>query len=240
MSAEKKIKIRIIIPVNTSAYNETVMETVQTIIPPDVYFDVRHITKGKTHIQNRTDFTINSPHVIELAIETENEGFDGIFVTDFDFCGVEATRENVNIPVIGGFRPQAMTAISLSEKVGLITIVDSIVAMQEEHFRNFGILDNLACILPIGLPVADLPNKEVVIPKAFEKALEAIELGAESIIFGCTGFIGIAEPVSKMLKDLGHNIPVLDPNHISVTFLIMLIRNNLTQSRLTYYHTGQS
>lgn len=229
------MKIRIIVPANTDDFNQSIREAVLPVIPPDVEFDVVNINEGEPHIQNMTDFTINAPHVIELAIRTEKEGFDGIFVSDFDFCGVEPSRENVNIPIIGGFRPSALMAISLSEKVGLITIMDSVVAMQEEHFRNFGILNNLACILPIDVPVKELSNQKVIISKVYDKAMEAIEKGAQSIILGCTGFIEIAAPVSKLLKSKGYNIPVIDPNQAGITFTIMLVRNKLMQSRLTYY-----
>jgi allantoin racemase len=233
----KKIKIRIIVPANTDIFNQRMMDAVQSVIPSDVEIDVTNIQKGTPHIQNRTDFNINSSHVIELAKQTENEGFDGIFVSDFDFCGVEPARESINIPIIGAFRPSAFTAIALSEKIGLITIMRSVVAMQEGHFRNFGILDNLACILPINVTVSELSNQKIVISKVYDKAMEAIEKGAQSIILGCTGctgFIGIAEPVAELLKDKGYDIPVIDPNRTGITFIIMLVRNKLLQSRLTY------
>jgi Asp/Glu/hydantoin racemase len=68
----------------------------------------------------------------------------------------------------------------------------------------------------------------------YDKAMEAIEKGAQSIILGCTGFIGIAEPVAELLKDKGYDIPVIDPNRTGITFIIMLVRNKLLQSRLTY------
>jgi len=229
------MKIRIIVPANTTVFNQRIKDAVLPVLPPDVTLDVANITGGQPHIQNRTDLATNAPYVIELAKQTEKEGFDGIFVTDFDFCGVEQSRENVNIPVIGGFRPSALMAISLSLKVGLITILGSVTAMQEQHFRNFGILENLACIIPIDVPVKKLSNKKIVIKKVHEKAKEAIQQGAQSIILGCTGFIDIAQPVSKLLKADGYNIPVVDPNHAGVTFVIMLVRNKLMQSRLTYY-----
>lgn len=231
------MKIRVIVPANTTDFNETIKESVLQVTPPDVHIDVANITGGEPHIQNRTDFTKNAPHVIQLAIESEAEGYDGIFVSDFDFCGVEPSRENVNIPIIGAFRPSALTAVSLSERMGLVTILDSVVAMQEEHFRNFGILNNLACIKPINVPVKELSDKSKVIKAVYQKSLEAIDEGAESIILGCTGFIGIAGPVSELLKkEKGYNIPVTDPNHTGITFTIMLVRNKLMQSRLTYYH----
>jgi Asp/Glu/hydantoin racemase len=239
MSKKDKIRICIIIPVDTNIFNTLLKESIDEICPADVEFEIKHIKGGRPHIQNRTDYYINSPLILEVA-EAEQKNFDGIFVTDFDFCGVEAVRENVDIPVIGGFRPQAMAAISLSEKIGLITLVDSIVAMQEEHFRNFGILPNLACIIPTNLGVQELTKTKHVIQVVYDKAKEAIKLGAESIILGCTGFIGIAKPVSNMLKEDGYDIPVTDPNHMAFTFLVALVRNNLMQSRLTYYKAGDS
>lgn len=234
------MKIRIIVPANTADFNESIKNAVLPVLPPDVSIDVANITEGQPHIENRSDAAINAPYVMQLAAQTEAEGFDGIFVSDFDFCGVEPSRENINIPIIGGFRPSALTAISLSQKIGVVTIVDSVVAMQEEHFRNFGILNNLACIIPTNIPVEELSDTQKVIEVVHEKAKEAISQGAESIILGCTGFIGIAEPVSALLKNDGYNIPVVDPNQAGVTFTIMLVRNKLMQSRLTYYSTSDS
>lgn len=238
MSKKDKIKILIIIPVNTDIFNKSLCKCINEICPPDVTFDIEHVQgkEARDHIQNRTDYYVNSPLIMNTAIKLQKKGkYDGIFVTDFDFCGVEATRENVDVPVIGGFRPQAMAAISLSEKIGLITLTDTIAAMQEEHFRNFGILPNLACIIPTGLGVQELTKKERAIQTVYDKAIEAIALGAQSIILGCTGFIDIARPVAKRLKAAGYDIPVTDPNHMAFTFLVALVRNKLMQSRLTYY-----
>lgn len=239
MSNTDKIKILIIIPVDTDIFNKRLHDCIQEICPPDVTFHIKHVEgeTARTHIQNRTDYYVNSPLIMNTAIKWQKENnYDGIFVTDFDFCGVEATRENVDVPVIGGFRPQAMAAISLSEKVGLITLTDTIVSMQEEHFRNFGILPNLACIIPTGLGVQGLANIEEAKDRVYKKSLEAIALGAQSIILGCTGFIGIAKHVAHRLKtEAKIDIPVTDPNHMAFTYLVALVRNKLTQSRLTYY-----
>jgi Asp/Glu/hydantoin racemase len=46
--------------------------------------------------------------VVELAQAIEKDGFDGIWLTDFDMCGVEAAREVIDIPIIGGFPAAAM------------------------------------------------------------------------------------------------------------------------------------
>lgn len=236
------MKVRLIVPANTSSFNDAMRDAVTPILTPDVELDVTNITGGIPHIESQTDFAINTPYVIELVKKSQAEGYQGIFVSDFDFCGVEPSRENVSIPVIGGFRPSALTAISLSEKVGLVTIVDSVVPMQEEHFRNFGILNNLACILPTNIPVKDIGvGNPKTIEKIFTLAVKAIdEYGAQSIILGCTGFIGVADPVARKLYDRYQAyIPVLDPNRVGMSYLINLVRNNLMQSQRTYFpYTG--
>lgn len=205
------------------------------VAPPDLYIEVDNIKKGNISIESRWDRMINAPHVVDMVVHAEKEGFDGVFVSDFDYCGVEEAREVVDIPVIGGFRPSVFTAMSLGDKFSIITILDSVRDLQVSHMGLFGITDNLASIVPIDLPVHDLINKDSVINKAVECAKKAIEEDmASSILFGCTGFMSIASQVSQRLINAGYDVPVIDPNHAAVNFLYLLVRNNLKQSRRTY------
>lgn len=229
-------KIKIIIPINDSTYNQELREVAQSVAAPDVFIEVDNIKQGNTSIESRWDRMINAPHVVNMVVQAEKDGFDGVFVSDFDYCGVEEAREVVNIPVIGGFRPSAYTAMMLSEQFAIITILQSTVDMQRSHTRLFGIEPNFAAIIPINLPVHELAQKEKVIEKTYQCAVEAIDQhGADSILLGCTGFMHIARPVAdKLYQHYGINIPVIDPNHAAVGYLVLLIRNRQWQSRLTY------
>ncbi|MCB9763569.1 MAG: racemase [Alphaproteobacteria bacterium] len=204
-------------------------------LAPDFKLDVKNITGGTPYIESRYALATNAPYVIELARQTEKEGFDGIFVSDFDFCGVEPSRETVSIPVVGGFRPSALTAILLGQRFSIISIVDATVDLQREHAYSFGILENLASIRPIGLPVDELDDLDRAIPKAYELARRCIlEDGADVILLGCTGFIGVAAPVAKLLAEDGLPAPVLDPNITAIVTLQGLVRAGQRQSPLTY------
>lgn len=229
-------KIKIIIPINDSAYNQELREVAQSVAAPDVLIEVDNIKQGNTSIESRWDRMINAPHVVNMVVQAEKDGFDGVFVSDFDYCGVEEAREVVDIPVIGGFRPSAYTAMMLSEQFAIITILQSTVDMQRSHTRLFGIEPNFAAIIPINLPVHELAQKEKVIEKTYQCAVEAIDQhGADSILLGCTGFMHIARPVAdRLYQHYGINIPVIDPNHAAVGYLDLLIRNRQWQSRLTY------
>jgi len=236
MNMTDKYKMKIIIPINDGAYNQELKEVAQSVAPPDLEIEVDNIKAGNTSIESRWDRMTNAPHVVDLVVEAEKQGFDGVFVSDFDYCGVEPAREVVSIPVIGGFRSSAYTAMMLSERFSIITIMSSVVDMQRSHTRTFGIAPNFASIIPINLTVHELSQKKIVIEKVFESSIKAIEEdGADSILLGCTGFMHIADGVAKKLFDKYKiNIPVIDPNMTAVSYLYNLMRTGQSQSRLTY------
>ena len=230
------IRICVLVPVATSQYNDRIMKAIAPVVPPDVHVEIRNIAEGHPDIENRTNWLQNGMPVVELAQAIANDGFDGIWLTDFDMCGVEAAREVIDIPIIGGFPASAFTALALSQRFSLVTILQSTLAMQRAHPQTYGIEDTFASIRAINCPVAQLEDIDVVIIRTFEAALKAIkEDGAQSILLGCTGFVDVASRVSRMLSDeMGGFVPVIDPNQAGFSFLVSLVRMQLRPSRLTY------
>jgi len=198
--------------------------------------EIRNITEGHPDIENRTNWLQNGMPVVELAQTIANDGFDGIWLTDFDMCGVEAAREVIDIPIIGGFPASAFTALALSQRFSIITILQSTLAMQRGHPQTYGIEDTFASIRAIDCPVAQLENIDVVVVRTFEAALKAIkDDGAQAILLGCTGFVDVASRVSTLLGEaLGAYVPVIDPNQAGFSFLVSLLRMRVRPSRLTY------
>lgn len=231
-----KMKIKIIVPINNDIFNKEIEQAVQSFKAPDMEVDVENIDNGTKSIESRYDISINTPYVIEKAQQAVADHFDGIFITDMDMCGAEVVRELVDIPVIGGFRASAYTAMMIAQKFSIVTVLDNVIAMQIEHVRAFGIEPNFASIRAINIPVTGLTDKKTAIAKVYEESIKAIEEdGAQSIIFGCTGMIGIAQPVAQLLAAYGKPAPVIDPTFAALSYLELLIRNQLSQSRLTYF-----
>lgn len=230
------LRICIVAPVATDAYNQRLLDAVRPVMPPDVVVDVRNITQGHNCIEFRVDWLQNGYPVVQLARELEQQGYDGIWLSDFDMCGVEAAREVIDIPIIGGFPAAAFTALALSQRLSIITILQSTLAMQRAHMQEYGLQDNFASIRAIDCPVDELDKLDVVVGKAFEAALLAVqEDGAQSILLGCTGFVGVAARVSALLEDaLQMYVPVIDPNQAGFSFLVSLVRMKLRPSRACY------
>jgi Asp/Glu/hydantoin racemase len=201
-----------------------------------VQVEIRNITEGHPDIESRTNWLQNGMPVVELAQSIANDGFDGIWLTDFDMCGVEAAREVIDIPIIGGFPASAFAALMLSQRFSIITILQSTLAMQRGHPQTYGIQDTFASIRAIDCPVAQLDNVDVVVVRTFEAALKAIkDDGAQAILLGCTGFVDVASRVSTLLGEaLGAYVPVIDPNQAGFSFLVSLVRMKVRPSRLTY------
>ncbi|MGC4062514.1 MAG: aspartate/glutamate racemase family protein [Aquabacterium sp.] len=231
-----KTRVCIIAPVNTPQYNELLLAAVQPVLPPDFSVEVRNIDQGHDCIQSRTDWLQNGYPVVELARSLEKEGFKGIWLSDFDMCGVEAAREVIDIPIIGGFPTSAFTALGLSSRFAIITILQSTKAMQEGHVLRYGLQDSFAAVEALDCPVGELKDIDAVTAEAFALALKAIkEDNAQSILLGCTGFVGVAEKLSALLEEkLGAYVPVIDPNQAGFSYLVSLVRMGLRPSRLCY------
>ncbi len=230
------MKIKIIVPINNDIFNKEIREAAAAVTAPDMMVDVENIDRGTKCIESRYDIAVNTPFVVRKAQEAVRDGFEGIFVTDMDMCGVEVVRELIDIPVIGGFRASAFTAMMVAQKFSIVTVLNNVIPMQIEHIRAFGIEPNFASIRSIDIPVTELIDKKTAIAKVCEESVKAIdEDGAQAIIFGCTGMLGVAQPVAKLLADYGKPAPVIDPTLAAISYLELLIRNKLSQSRLTYY-----
>lgn len=236
------MRLKILIPIRfedpkvAQVVMDSLVASVRPSLPSDVELSIEALTSGTLSIEGRADLARNQGPVMDAVVRAEAEGFDGVFVSDMDMCGVEPSRELVDIPVVGGFAANAFTALMLGRRIGLVTILDRVVPMQEDHFRTYGIGTNLACILVAEASVGELiADPKEAIDRVYHTCVEAVDRhGAQVIILGCTGFIGIAGPVAERLAQEGRPVPVLDPNAVAVSYLALLVRNRLSQSRMAY------
>lgn len=232
----KPLRICVLAPVGTDRYNHLLLDAISPIIPQDVVVELRNLASGHPSIQGRIDLIQNSYPVVELARVIEQDGFDGIWLSDFDMCGVEAAREAIDIPIIGGFPTSAFTALGLCQRFSIVTILQSTLAMQRGHIAEYGLAEGFASIRAIDCPVAQLADTEVVVARAFDAARAAVrDDGAQAILLGCTGFVGVAGRVATLLEEaLGVYVPVIDPNQAGFSFLVSLVRMGLRPSRVCY------
>jgi Asp/Glu/hydantoin racemase len=236
----RKSRVLLVVPINDGQYNDKLAEFLAPYVAADFTLDVRSISGGQPHIASRWDLQENGVHVSRLVYETRAD-YDGFFVSDFDGAGVEAAREVVRAPVIDGFLPQCMAALTLAGSFSILAPEDSLVSLDVSHPRQIGAAGALASVRSLGMTVAELADFDRTVDRVTEESKKAIEYdGALAIVLGCTAMIGVAAQASARLRAESSggtrslDVPVMDPNICGITYLQSLVRAGLAQCARSY------
>ena len=227
--------IRVILPVIGESLLEHVRSEVVGWAAADTKVDVVSLERGTASIESEYDEALAAPGILQRVEEAAADGVDGVFITCFADPGVHAGRGIIDAPVVGGFEPAMLTALSLGENVGIITVLPNVVPMLRSLARRYTIERRLGTIRVVDLPVLGLEDREVLLERLFEQASDAVSRGeADVIVLGCTGMLGVAAELRERLAAQGLAVPVVDPTGAAVTWLESCVRLGLTPSRTTY------
>ena len=227
--------IRVILPVIGESLLEHVRSEVVGWAAPDTKVDVVSLARGTASIESEYDEALAAPGILQRIEEASADGVDGVFITCFGDPGVHAAREVIDAPVVGGFEPAMLTALSLGENIGIITVLPNVVPMLDSLARRYTIERRIGTIRVIDLPVLGLEDREVLMNRLFEQASDAVtKREADVIVLGCTGMLGVAAELRDRLAANGLPVPVVDPTGAAVTWLESCVRLGLTPSRTTY------
>jgi len=229
------MKIRIIAPIIVDQFNEGIETEAKQFASPDTEIEVVNLDKGTASIESMYDEVLGSPDIIAKTIQAEKDGCDAVFIDCFGDPGVDAAREMVSIPVAGGFQPSVLTASLISGSFSVVSVLPSVGPMIRNLCRKLGVESNLASVRFINTPVLELAEKGSLLDKLFDQLEIAVTKdGAEAVVLGCTGMLGLAKGLADKAVEKGMPVPVVDPTGAAVCFLELLVRNKLSQSKITY------
>jgi len=198
------LKIVVIVPIITKTFITNPKERVESYVRPDTQVDFVNIDYGPASIESRYDHDLAAPFVVKKAEWAEKNGYDAAVVSCMMDPGVEASKEAVNIPVVGAGEAADKVAQLLGKK--------------------------MAKVYPRGLTVLqlheDLERTYEVLLKDAKKALEG---GADVLILSCTGLTGLSKRLQKEL-----NVPVLEGEGLSLSLAQTLVDTGLSQSKKAY------
>lgn len=227
--------IRVILPTIGDTFLELALKDATAWALPETKIDVVPLTRGTASIESEYDEALAAPGILERVEEAAADGVDGIFVTCFGDPGVHAAREIIDAPVVGGFEPAILTAMTLGERITIITVLPNVLPMLHSLARRYGVEGRLAPIRVIDLPVLGLEDHDLMVERLCEQALDVVATGeSDVIVLGCTGMIGVVDTIRTYLAERGHKIPVVDPTGAAITWLESSVRLGLFPSRSTY------
>jgi allantoin racemase len=229
------MKLTVVSPLIGEAFAEHVRKEVAQWVSPDLAIDVVKVQRGVASIESEYDEALAGPGILEAVQQAAADGADAVFITCFGDPAVHAAREVVDIPVVGGFEPAMLTALSLGEHVGIVTVLPNVVPMISGLVRRYGLSDRCTDIRVVDLPVLSLDEPDKLLGLLHREATAAIQSGnADVIVLGCTGMIGVARELQARLASDGTFVPVIDPTGTALLWLEKLTRLGLRASRATY------
>jgi len=126
-------------------------------------------------------------------------------------------------------------AASLGHRFSVVTVLPNIVATIEDLAMEYGFDKKLGSVRYVNIPVLGLKDKKKLSEGLHREMLAAIkEDDAHVLVLGCTGMMGVAKEMEKLLKQGGYDVPVVNPAAASLKFAESLVSMKLKQSRLTY------
>jgi allantoin racemase len=167
--------------------------------------------RGPRTIQGPVDSALSVPGMLEAAKEYEGQ-YDGIISACFGDPGIEPLRSTFGVPVIGIMESAFLVASYTGDHIAVITPVKG----SEKRLRTFtrlkGIDNKIHSVLYAGVTIPDLESgfagaEEYV----YSSGKEAVEKGADTLIFGCAGMGWVVEKIASRF-----DVPCIDPVQAAV------------------------
>lgn len=188
--------------------------------------------KNNIGIDSLLDVALAAPEIVEMAQRAQRRGFDAVGLYCFSDPGIDACRESLSIPVIGGGQAAILTAACLGHTFSVITTSRRRISQKKEFVRTCGVeYTRLASVRSVELPVENAGRApDETAARLTETAQQCVTAdGADVVILGCLSFAGLAGAVSAAV-----GVPVVDPAFTLVNMAELAVTQGLCQSKRAY------
>lgn len=183
-------------------------------------------------LNSALDVVLAAPEIVQLAADGQNAGFDAVVLYCFSDPVIDACREALRIPVIGGAQASCQTALNVCRSFGVILADEARLPEKKLFLRTLGVSpERIGQIAAVNLNgVSPWADREAAFKKLLACGQKMMrETHTEAIVLGCLSFLGLAEPLSRVL-----GIPVIDPAVAALTTAESIVRQRLFTSKVSY------
>lgn len=146
----------------------------------------------------------------------------GVVIACFGDPGLHAVREKLDCPVLGIQESAILTAMTLGQRFGIISILQASVTRHLRAIGAMGVSARCAGDKALNLGVAELAHEDQTLARMAEVGAELRDKdGADTLIMGCAG-------MADFRTDLEHlvGLPVVEPCQAAVSMAIGRIALN--------------
>lgn len=183
-------------------------------------------------LNSALDVVLAAPEIVQLAADGQNAGFDAVVLYCFSDPVIDACREALRIPVIGGAQASCLAALNVCRSFGVILADEARLPEKKLFLRTLGVSpERIGQIAAVNLNgISPWADRETTFKKLLACGQKMMrETHNEAIVLGCLSFLGLAEPLSRVL-----GIPVIDPAVAALTTAESIVRQRLFTSKVSY------
>lgn len=183
-------------------------------------------------LNSALDVVLAAPEIVQLAADGQNAGFDAVVLYCFSDPVIDACREALRIPVIGGAQASCLAALNVCRSFGVILADEARLPEKKLFLRTLGVSpERIGQIAAVNLNgISPWADRETTFKKLLACGQKMMrETHTEAIVLGCLSFLGLTEPLSRVL-----GIPVIDPAVAAVTTAESIVRQRLFTSKVSY------
>jgi Asp/Glu/hydantoin racemase len=157
--------------------------------------------------------------LLRLIGELERRA-DAYVIACFSDPGMHAARETTRKPVFGIMESGILTALTLGQRFGMISILPGSVPRHLRAVGAMGLADRCAGDLSIGLGVAGLSDAKKTLGRMIEVGVTLRDdHGANSLVMGCAGMAQYRDELENAV-----GIPVVEPTQAATSMAIGRVR----------------
>ena len=191
-------RLLVINPNTTAAMTERVAAAARAALP-GVSVEAATGRFGCAYIASRASYAVASHAALDCL--AASEGFDAVLLACFGDPGLDALREVAGAPVIGLVEAACAEAAAGGRRFAIVTggALWRPMLAEQVRMRNLNAgLAGIAVVAPTGGAIAADPIGALdVLAEAARACFERD--GAEAVILGGVGLMGLAEPIAERL-----------------------------------------
>jgi allantoin racemase len=145
-------------------------------------------------------------------IKAVEASYDGFVLACFSDPGLFSAREVTAKPVIGIAQAGLLTALTLGQSIGVISILPTSIPRHWRYYRALGISETIAGDVPLGAAVAELADESKMTNRMIAAGRTLREnYGADVLVLGCAGM-----PHYRQVLENELSCTVIDPTQAAI------------------------
>lgn len=224
-------KLLVINPVGVEVWNDLVLEYAKQVLSPETSIVVRHIPGAPPFIETDYERELAASLVVKEVVRANREGFNAVVINCFDDPGLEASREVSDILVLGIGETSLSVAMLLGYNIAIVSTGREWRFLYRRRISALGIEKRVVYISSIEIPILDLRKDIEKVKNALlvevKKAVE--DHGADVVVLGCGGFIGLSSELSKQV-----GVPVVDPTLTTLKVAEAMVKLGLKHRKIKH------